>query len=315
MAGSISLSLSQQFDNLGTPLSGGLLYFIQAGTVATPQNAYQDSALTITHPNPLTLNAAGRVPQLFFADGQIKIRLTDANGAVQVTADNVMVVGASSGSGGGGGLVDPTTVFQSGQLVCWHGTGIQSGFVRANGRTIGNAASGASERANADTALLFNFLWNDPNLFVSTGRGASAAADFGAGKTITLPDYRGRVIAGLDDMGTTAAGRLTATYFGTVATVLGAVGGLESHTLTTAQSASHSHGVNDIGHIHPLGDAYDAASGDVQAGAGEGFAAINNTGPGNTASAVTGISIQNAGGGGAHNNTQPTMLATIYIKL
>ena len=37
----------------------------------------------------------------------------------------------------------------------------------------------------------------------------------------------------------------------------------------------------------------------------------------NTLPASTGITISNAsaGGGGAHNNTQPTMLATIYIKL
>ena len=88
MAGSISLSLSQQFDELGKPLSGGQLFFIQAGTTSSPQNAFQDAALTLPYPNPLTLDSAGRVPQLFFADGQIKIRLTDKRGVQQLVADN-----------------------------------------------------------------------------------------------------------------------------------------------------------------------------------------------------------------------------------
>ena len=80
---------------------GGLLYFYASGTT-TPQSAYQDSALTIPWPNPITLDSAGRVPQLYFADGAIKIRLTNSAGVVQVAADNILVIGASSGGGGGG---------------------------------------------------------------------------------------------------------------------------------------------------------------------------------------------------------------------
>lgn len=41
MSGTIPFSLSQQFDEYGMPLSGGLMYFIEAGTTSTPQNAYQ----------------------------------------------------------------------------------------------------------------------------------------------------------------------------------------------------------------------------------------------------------------------------------
>jgi len=61
----------------------------------------------------------------------------------------------------------------------FYGTGVRSGFVRANGRTIGSATSGATERANADAQALFEYLWNtDANLAVSTGRGASSNADW-----------------------------------------------------------------------------------------------------------------------------------------
>src|SRR5690242_7265363 len=107
MAGTIPLSFTQQFNSLGRPLAGGKLYFYAAGTT-TPQSAYQDSGLTLPWPNPIELDSAGRVPQLFFADGSIKVRLTDAAGVVQVAADAILVIGASSG-GGGGSPVDATT--------------------------------------------------------------------------------------------------------------------------------------------------------------------------------------------------------------
>ncbi len=52
--------------------------------------------------------------------------------------------------------------------------------------------------------------------------------------TFNIPDLRGRVIAGKDDMGGSAASRLTSSFFGTSAAALGAVGGGESKTLLTA---------------------------------------------------------------------------------
>lgn len=227
-------ALTPQFDLSGKIAPGCKLFVYQAGTVATPQNAYQDSGLSILHPNPLTCDASGRLPQWFVADGSIKLRLTTSTNTQIFVGDNLLVIGASSG-GGGGSPVDPTTVLTTGDFKMVYGTGTLSGFVRCNGRTIGNASSGATERANADTSALFSFLWtNDSNLSVSGGRGASASADYAANKTITLPDCRGRALAGLDDMGNSAAGRLTVTYFGSAATTLGVGGGTESKTLATS---------------------------------------------------------------------------------
>lgn len=71
-------------------------------------------------------------------------------------------------------------------------------------RTIGNAGSGATARAHADTFALFSLLWNlhddavsvySPDGFV-TPRGASAAADFAAGLRIDLPNESGLVSKG-----------------------------------------------------------------------------------------------------------------------
>lgn len=59
--------------------------------------------------------------------------------------------------------------------------------------------------------------------------------------TFNISDKRGRVVAGDDDMGGTAASRITAAISGTAGTVLGAAVGNEGVTLTTAQIASHSH--------------------------------------------------------------------------
>lgn len=314
MAGTISLSLSQQFDELGQPLSGGKLHFIRAGTVSTPQNAYYDSGLTLPLPNPYTLDAAGRIPQFFLADGSIKVQLIDRHGVEQVTADNVLVIGPSGG-GGGGGTVDPTTVIQTGQLALWYGTGVRTGFVRANGRTIGSATSGASERANADTQSLFLFLYGeDPNLTVSGGRGANAAADWAANKTITLPDGRGRDLAGLDDMGATAAGRLTAAYFGTSATVLGATGGNESKTLLTANLPAYTPSgitIPNAGGTNPIAVA--AGSGSVAVSPGAGLA-VYPVAAGNTLT----VPFEGNAQGGTSTPvavTDPKILVTFYIKL
>src|SRR6185312_9066954 len=209
MAGTINLSLSQQFSNAGKPLSGGKLYFYQAATT-TPQNAYKDTALTLVHPNPIILDSSGRVPEFWLADGNIKFVLTDKNGVVQISSTSTQVLGPSSGSGSGS-TVDATTIFQTGDVMWLDVSGARTGWVRDNGRTIGSSTSGASERANADCSLLYVFLWNnfsDTLCPVNGGRGVSAAADWSANKYITLPDKRGYVPGGLDGMGNAAAGRL-----------------------------------------------------------------------------------------------------------
>jgi hypothetical protein len=325
MAGSIALSLTQRYDKTShEPLDGGQLYFFAAGTT-TPQSAYQDISLAIPWPNPITLDSGGNVPQLFFADGYVKFRLSNAAGVTQIEADFVLVLGPTAGAGAAPS-VDATTIMQVGYLAMYYGTGVRTGFVRANGRTIGSASSGASEYANAAAQTLFEYLWTeDANLTVSTGRGASAAADWAANKNIALPDWRGRALAALDDMGNTAAGRLTSTYFGTAATVLGAASSSESNNVIL----THTHIADAVANHQHL-TVYDDTSGvsltasnylvRFQTGAGDlsyslaGSASTANVGLTSSAGGHT-PTIQNAGSASAHNIVQPTMLATVYIKL
>lgn len=57
---------------------------------------------------------------------------------------------------------------------------------------------------------------------------------YGSGDGVTtfnVPDFRGRIIAGLDNMGGSPAGRLTTAVFGSDPTVLGDGGGSQSNTL------------------------------------------------------------------------------------
>lgn len=78
------------------------------------------------------------------------------------------------------------------------------GWVRQHGGTIGNFGSGATERAHSDCKRLFIQRWNtfdDTLAPVSGGRGASAEADWAAGKTLGLFDDRGRFFRGLNTSG------------------------------------------------------------------------------------------------------------------
>lgn len=321
MAGTIPLSLTQQLDQFGVPLAGGQLFLIEAGTVATPQNGYQDSALTIPLPNPIVLDSSGRIPQFFLADGSIKIRLEDKNGVTQVVADGILVVGASSG-GGGGSPVDPTTIIATGDMKLVYGTGILAGFVRGNGRSIGSATSGASERANSDTQALFQYLWGaDPNLAVSTGRGVSAAADWAANKQLSLPDFRGRAIACLDDMGNSPALRLV-TSFGANATVLGSAGNsTETETLTVGNmpasipvTVSGMVTVSVGGNVPTTTGVWNNRV--VTSGGGDPYpsptAAVGNASSFSGSNTLTGTA---SGSATPVAVVQPTMLVTTYIKL
>lgn len=306
------------FGNVGQLLAGGKVFFIAAGTTSDPQNAFYDADLTLPLPNPYPLDASGRMPAFYLADGQIKVRIVDANGVQQYAQDNILVVGPSSGSGGGGG-VDPTTVFQTGDCLWQDIQGTRAGWVRDNGRTIGSASSGATERANADTSALFSYLWNNfSNTIcpVSTGRGANAAADFAANKTITLPDKRGYVPGGLDDMGNSAAGRYANVPVVSGDTITaGSVLGEATHTLTAAEIPAHPHPITDKQHEHiTFGSNVGVTPGGTGTTILRDFSSNNN---GETSLAFTGITSteNNVGGGGAHNTVQKTVLGTFFRKL
>jgi hypothetical protein len=139
----------------------------------------------------------------------------------------------------------------------WKATA-DTGWVLLNDGTIGNASSGGTTRANADTSALFTLLWTnfaDAQAAVSTGRGASAAADFAANKTIALPKALGR-LAGVAGAGSGLTSR-------TVGVTVGAE--THTHTGTTGDSnggtfSASSSGINVANNPHGHGFTTDAGS-------------------------------------------------------
>lgn len=212
-----------------------------------------------------------------------------------------------------------------GAVTMYTATSAPSGWVRCNGRTIGNAASLATERANADTADLYTHLWTnfaDAQCPVSGGRGASAAADYAANKAIGLPDWRGRSPFGLDDMGNSTAGRLGTVI--TDKTTNGATGGAETVMLlrsdlpnetltvtgTTNSSGNHSHDVNNL----TLAGTGLGGGGSAAYGAGTDK---STTSAGNHSHTVSGTtsSINGNVTQTAFSNMPPAFLTTWIIKL
>ena len=159
-----------------------------------------------------------------------------------------------------------------------------------------------------------------PELFSVIGTQYGSGDGFA---TFTLPDLRGRTIAGRDGVNNMSNGptnRLTSTFFGASGTALGNSGGSQSNTLTSNEMPSHTHTQNAHSHSveSPGAHSWGANFGGLSGGATftfspSGVFAGVYGGQNLTAMAVTATN-QNTGGGNAHNNTQPTIILNYIIK-
>lgn len=325
MAGTFpGVANAQQQDINGLPMAGCQLSVFVGATQALAM-LFSDIGLTVALPNPLTGDAGGRIPMFFVADGIYRIRLTDSTGVTTNggfdTAQVPSIGPSSGGGGGGGGSVDPTAIATTGDIKPRLSADIVPGWVRINGKTIGNATSGASERANNDTQNLFTYIWTnftDAICPVSGGRGGTPAADFAASKTIALFDLKGRTLVGFDDMGAASAARLAAALFGTGnGTTVGSSGGESAHKLTVPELAAHTPVatsiVTDPQHHHTT-----AESGSSTGAAGGGTS-VPLGGGGFTSLASTGITVATTiatiGSDTPHNTMPPFAVCNWLWKL
>lgn len=214
-----------------------------------------------------------------------------------------------------------------GEVKAWAGTTLPTGYLWCAGQAVSRTTYSA----------LFAAL--------STTHGAGDGTT-----TFNLPDLRGRVVAGRDDMNGTSAARLSGVLS---STTLGASGGSQN-------LQSHTHGVTDPGHVHTAsadtqGNHNHTASADTHGGhdhgitpvitansgpnsglgGGPGYAPTGTTSLTNVAGAhshtvtigvagahshtvtvnsgTTGISIQ-AFGAGSSQNVQPTLVLNYIIN-
>jgi hypothetical protein len=80
---------AQFFDSNGDPLSGGLIYTYAAGTT-TPRVTYTSSTGLVPHTNPIVLDAAGRVNEIWLDSALLyKFVLKTSTGITVGTYDNV----------------------------------------------------------------------------------------------------------------------------------------------------------------------------------------------------------------------------------
>jgi microcystin-dependent protein len=322
MAGYAPISLQQRCGIDGRPYPGAKAYFYEASTL-TALTTYQDYGLGTPHPQPVVANAFGVFPAIFLdeADEFYRLRITTSGGVILDDLVTLPIIGPSGGGGGSEVPVDANALIKTGDFNWQPVTGSRSGFVRLNGRTIGSALSGATERANADCESLYLHNWNtysNDYFAVTGGRGATAAADWAAAKTMTLYNAAGRVAAGLDSMGNGAQNIITSNVIttGDGSTAL-SKGGADRLTLTTAQIPSHTHSITDPGHTHK-GTQAEQVNAQADGAGGVVFLwragiVVGNT---DTGSATTGITATNsAGSGEAFDKMPPFMLGTWYQRL
>ena len=125
---------------------------------------------------------------------------------------------------------------------------------------------------------------------------------YGAGNgtgTFNLPNLQGRVPVGL---------KATEPVFN----ALGNIGGTGAHTLSESEMPSHTHGVTDTGHTHSYqnqSNSHQVAVSATTTGTADDVN-VNQT----TGSSTTGITINNTGGGLAHNNLQPYIVLNYIIS-
>ena len=193
-----------------------------------------------------------------------------------------------------------TNAAPTGAVEGFRRTTAPAGWTIEDGGTIGNASSGATNRANSDTEALFTLLWGQfsntilpiqTSAGAASTRGASAAADYAANKRMPLFDSRSRFLRGSD----------SGLGYDVAITV-----GLAQTDLIKA----HAHPITDPGHDHSeQGSGTPGATTTAQFSSLLTAAAVQAT---KTASATTGITVDSFGG----TETRPRSSAVlICVKL
>jgi microcystin-dependent protein len=208
---------------------GGVAYTSTGGTLnlTTAQAAYQRIVISGSLTNNLNVvfpsTLGGRI-YLYNSCTLNGYTVTALNGSGDIRGGVVLPYGfyCPVVFAQGYAVYDSYQSVPAGVIHCFAGSLPPAGFLLCDGASISTTTYG--------------------QLFAAIGYGYG-----GSGSNFNIPDTRGRFLAGADNMGGTAANRLTG-YTITTA------GGAQSITLSTGQLPAHNHGVTDPGHNHAITD-------------------------------------------------------------
>ncbi len=229
--------------------------------------------------------------------------LHEPKGVSSATAGQVYI---SNGSGSGTwtdtGATIGSTNFTTGDLKATWKTTADSGWIMCDDGTIGDVSSGATTLASSTTSSLYTLIWTNfanTEAAVSTGRGASAAADYAAHKTIALPKMLGRVY------GIAGAGA------GLTSRAMGKATGSETHTLIASELPSTGYtftgsAVTSNNNVMGIGN------GQAASGSGNLF---GSTVTSQSVSVTAAGTVTVSGGDQPHTIVQPTTFLQMMVKL
>ena len=277
-AGGSAITLTQQ-NNVFVACDGTDIYSLDAPASVNTFTANTLTASTLTATSITTsILAATDVSTSLLTATSITTSVIDAS-SITVTGN----VSAAEYYGDGSNLSGVSTdSIPSGAVFPYAGITEPSGYLFCYGQAISRST------------------YSD--LFSAIGT-TYGSGDFTT--TFNLPDLRGRVVAGQDDMGGSSANRLTGASGGVNGDVLGAAGGDEGHQLTEAELAAHTHGAGSYGAAVERYEEFQPTDTVFQ---------IYSTEAGNPYNiSITGNS-GSTGSGSEHNNVQPTFILNYIIK-
>ncbi len=258
-------------DQNGKPLTSGTVDFYIPGT-STRKATYQDAAGTILNTNPVVLDAAGRA--LILGTGSYRQVVKDRNGNPQW--DQVTAAGSSSGGGGGNagdgmsvgtvipwsGFVAPNNyAFAYGQeisrtaysnllsaitltqnITCVSGNATLTTISDTSQLNIGAAVEAACVPAASVIVSKTSSTVTLNNLAIVSTTTSGTFFPWGNGNGLTtfnVPDLRGVVLPGRNNMGGSASAKISTPYYTDPNSIAGA-GGSQSYTLLRSNLPSYT---------------------------------------------------------------------------
>lgn len=240
---------------------------------------------TITLPEEALIAGSG----VAIVNNELSIDMAPDAGLDFVAGELAVKVDGSTirhGANGALELVAVQSPWRTGDVKITTQVSAESGWLFMNGDSLGNAASSAAH-AGDQFQSLYTHLWTvmaNQWAPVAGGRGGTALQDWIDGKALTLSAAAGRALIGQG----------TATGFTDRA--MGATGGEETHTLTSAEMPRHR---------HVMVGKRDASS---NQGSRPAFGAYSVGSNRNANTEYTGSS-------GAHNNMPPFLALNVMIKI